>query len=158
MVHGDMNHPSIEQHPRFRPRDKRSVWIFKITYSYERKTTFTGSEFVAEWLLIDTDGTIRIPGGYTWNGNSPKINLFDLAIIGTPDGIVHVDTMLPKTYYASLVHDALYQYYPWHKIGRADIDRLYYLMLKESSFKPAWLYFAATRCFGWMFVGRKENH
>ena len=147
----------IEQNPTFRPRDKRSVWIFKIEDEYIRKTPFHGKEFAAEWLQIDAEGTIRLPAGYAWNGSSPKLSLLDLVVFGTPDGIVDVKTMRPKTYFASLVHDALYQYYRWHDISRVDIDRYYLVMLKECSFKLAWVYYAAVRCFGWMFVRRKES-
>jgi hypothetical protein len=73
-------------------------------------------------------GEITIPAGYKWNGCT-------LA----PD--------FKKTYYASLVHDALYQY----KCGRKLADKVFYKMLKEEGFKLAWIYYAGTRIFGWIF-------
>jgi hypothetical protein len=43
-----------------------------------------------------------------------KTSMFDMFVVGTPDGIVDIKTMKPKTYNASMVHDALYQYFKWY--------------------------------------------
>jgi len=60
-------------------------------------------------LIIETDGQITVTRGYAWNGCSPKFCFLDL-LLGTPEGVVHHHTGRPKTYYASMVHDALYQF------------------------------------------------
>lgn len=60
-----------------------------------------------------------------------KLSFFDLAVIGTPDGIIDIESMKPKTYYASMVHDALYQYYSYHKITRKGHRQTFLEMMKE---------------------------
>ena len=76
------------------------------------KTNLEGLYFRAEWLEIDNDGKITVkgsnPGGYAWDGCSPKWDFIDL-IFGTPDGRLDYNTDKQITYYASLIHDALYQ-------------------------------------------------
>lgn len=59
-------------------------------------------------LKITQAGEIVVYQGYSWDGNSPKINVFDLFWLGTPDGIVTKNK--PITYYASLIHDVLGQF------------------------------------------------
>ncbi len=136
-------------------RDKRSVWIFKLKEDYTRTTDFTGHTFEAEWLRIDADGLVTILKDYAWNGASPKFSLLDLAVVGTPDGIIDIESCKPRTYFATLVHDALYQYYPWHRISRQAIDELFLAMLKEKRFKLARLYYVAVRLFGGF--GKKKH-
>jgi len=81
----------------------------------------------------------------------------------TPDGVVHKDTGHPKTYYASLVHDALYQFIPdGLPLGRRHADRFFLLLMAESDFSPRWVYWVAVRVFGGLFrrvmrVKRKTN-
>ena len=56
--------------------------------------------FVAEWLEIATDGRVTVKAnasGYSWDGCTPKYSLFDVAIVGVPDGHVDVRTMKPDT-------------------------------------------------------------
>ena len=60
-------------------------------------------------LILESGGRITVTRDYAWNGCSPKFCFFDL-LFGTPDGVVHAQTGKPKTYYASLVHDVLYQF------------------------------------------------
>ena len=62
-------------------------------------------------LILRTDGTMTVTAGYAWDGCTPKCCVLDLSI-GVPDGVVNADTGKPKTYYASLIHDALYQFLP----------------------------------------------
>jgi hypothetical protein len=101
-------------------------------------------------LIIEKDGRITVTRGYSWNGCSPKFCLFDL-LLGTPEGVVHRDTGRPKTYYASMVHDALYQFLDTDApIRRRDADAFFKRLLRESDFGPAWLYWLAVRCFGWI--------
>ena len=77
--------------------------------------------------------------------------------------MVHKDTGHPKTYYASLVHDALYQFIPdGLPLGRRHADRFFLLLMAESDFSPRWVYWVAVRVFGGLFrrvmrVKRKTN-
>ncbi len=86
-----------------------------------------GIERDEEYLKI-SDCMVSIPKGYSWDGCTFT---FDFK----------------RTYYASLVHDALYQY----KVNRRISDRIFYDMMKQEGFILAWLYYAGTRLFGWMF-------
>lgn len=108
-------------------------------------------------LVIETSGRITVMRGYSWNGCSPKFCLLDV-LIGTPDGVVHARTGKPKAYYASLVHDALYQFLPLSApLTRRDADRVFLLLLGESDFAPRYVYWLAVRAFGWIVrVGQKR--
>jgi hypothetical protein len=102
------------------------------------------------WMLIETTGTITIMNGYAWNGCSPKFCLFDI-LLGTPDGVVHRETGKPKTYFASLVHDALYQFLTdGLPLNRRHADAIFLQLLRESDFTPARIYWLAVRLFGWL--------
>ena len=146
----------VENVSEFKKRDKHSVWIFRLEREYRRETDFKGIPFASLWLDIFDDGTFRIATGYAWNGCTPKFSLFDLIILGTPDGIVDVEMLQPKLYYPTLVHDALYQYYAWHQLTRKQVDDLFLKMMREVKFKPAWLYYAVVRLLGW--VGMPKKH
>ena len=99
-------------------------------------------------LVVEKGGRIVVMRGYAWNGCSPKFCFFDL-LLGTPDGVVDARTGRPKTYYASLVHDALYQFVPdGLPASRRDADRCFLALLAESGFRPRWIYYAAVRVFG----------
>ncbi len=106
-------------------------------------------EFVSEWLHISKEGVVTVKAnqnGYAWDGCTPKISVFNLSVIGVPDGHVDYRTMKPFTYYASLVHDALYQYLEFVPVSKAQVDRLFLKMLKE--FKPRRFYYLAVKHFG----------
>ena len=99
-------------------------------------------------LILERGGRITVTRGYAWNGCSPKGCLFDFAI-GTPDGVVHVRTGRPKTYFASMVHDALYQFlYADSPITRRQADDAFLRLLAESDFAPRGLYWLFVRLFG----------
>ena len=138
----------IDDHPAFQSRNKRGPWIFKLAESFQIQVPWTGISFQAAWLDIREDGLLTIPKDYVWDGCSIKWNLFDLLIIGTPDGIIDINTMQPKTYYCSLVHDVLYQYYGYHGIPRLEIDRWFHTMLRRAHFAPAGIYYRAVRLLG----------
>ena len=142
----------IEDHTDFEPREKQGVWIYKLDREFSRPSMFSDMPFVGRWLRIDTDGTIRVPEGYAWDGATPKFSILDLVIVGTPDGIVSVWSGKPRVYHATLVHDALYQYFPWHGVSRREIDTLFLEMMREQRFKLSWLYYAAVPLFGGFFV------
>lgn len=64
-------------------------------------------------------------------------------MIGTPDGHIDHRTMKPYTYYASLVHDVLYQYLDSVPVSKAQIDRLFLQMLGD--FKLRKLYYFCVK-------------
>jgi len=131
-------------------------WIFKLTEDFTLATDCTGITFRSDWFTIAGDGRMTIRKGYAWDGNSVKLDVFDLFIIGTPDGIIDVRTMKPKTWFASLVHDALYQYYGYHGLLRSEMDMIYLLLARKANFFPAPLYYAVIRMLGWAFyVGKR---
>jgi hypothetical protein len=102
-------------------------------------------------LIIEQTGEITVTRGYAWNGCSPKICLFDL-LLGTPEGVVHAKTGKPKTYYGSLIHDALYQFLPdGLPLKRRDVDGFFLRLLAESDFAPRWIYWAFVRLLGGFF-------
>ena len=70
-------------------------------------------------------------------------------IIGTPEGEINPETGKSKTYYASLIHDALYQFSEdlKDKISRRQADKEFHEMLRAEKFRPADIYYAAVRIF-----------
>ena len=99
-------------------------------------------------LVIEANGRITVTRGYAWNGCSPKFCLFDI-LLGTPEGVVHERSERPKTYYASLVHDALYQFVPdGLPVTRRHADAFFFNLLAESDFAPRGVYWVFVRVFG----------
>ncbi len=99
-------------------------------------------------LIIETTGRVTVTRGYAWNGCSPKVCFMDF-LIGTPDGAVHAGTGRPKTYYASMVHDALYQFLREQSpLSRAQADRCFLRLMAESAFVWRRLYWLAVRLAG----------
>ena len=99
-------------------------------------------------LLIDEKGVITIFRGYSWDGCSPKFCFFDF-LIGTPDGVVYEPTGKPKAYYASLIHDVLYQFLGKNMpYSRRTVDGYFLRLLAESEFRPRWIYWLAVRLLG----------
>jgi hypothetical protein len=99
-------------------------------------------------LVIEKGGRMTVMRGYAWNGCSPKGCLCDI-LLGTPDGVVDSRTGRPKTYYASLVHDALCQFLPdGLPLSRREVDHCFLALLAESGFRARWLYYGAVRLFG----------
>jgi len=111
-------------------------------------------------LIMEKDGRITVTKGYAWDGCTPKICFFDI-LIGTPDGVVHSGTEKPKTYYASLIHDALYQFLPNmpkdKPVTRWDADAFFLRLMKETEFAPRWIYWLAVRVFGGLSVSVRKN-
>ncbi len=132
-------------------------WVYRLERNYSWESSHRLPEdFVFRdgqgkvRLIIEKEGTITVTAGYAWDGCSPKICAFDI-LLGTPDGIVHAETGRPKTYYASLVHDALYQFLrEAAPLTRRDADRFFLRLLKESDFLPAHLYWLVVRVLGWL--------
>ena len=133
------------------------VWKFRITedieFSHEIKgllRDWKNPNF--PWVELKKNGKIIVKGsnseGYAWDGCTPKFNIFDLLIIGTPDGIKDIKTGLPKTYYASLIHDVLLQAKAegYLNINRVDADRIFLKYLGD--FRLKYLYFVSVFLFG----------
>lgn len=112
-----------------------------------------------EWLEIEDNGKITVKGsnsgGYAWDGCSPKKDFIDLNI-GTPDGRFDFETEKPITYYASLFHDALYQYKSELNLSRKEVDKLFIVMLRKPSFKLRGVYYFFIRM-GGGFYGKWKN-
>ncbi|MEN7549125.1 hypothetical protein AAG747_14475 [Rapidithrix thailandica] len=112
--------------------------------------------FENKWLLIRPDGYIKVKGshgqGYAWDGCSPKYYCWDI-LLGTPDGVVDCETGKPVTYYASLVHDALYQFREGYKdkITQKKVDELFFTELNKANFKLGLLYYLMARLFGGLY-------
>lgn len=102
-------------------------------------------------LEIHPDGTAVVLATYTWDGCTPKIALFDIPF-GIPDGIPNEKTRKPKAYYASLMHDVLYQFLEVQlPLTRKQVDTIFLELLEESDFAPRQIYYAAVRVFGDVF-------
>ena len=102
-------------------------------------------------LEIHRNGDARVLSGYAWDGCTPKFSLFDI-VIGTPDGVPNQVTKKPKAYYASLVHDALYQFLDLGlPLSRAHADRVFLEILTRDRFAPRPIYYVAVRVFGGVF-------
>lgn len=140
------------------------AWLYRL----ERHFTWdSGQQVPRDLVFRDQDGTVRlvveasgritVMRGYAWNGCSPKFCVFDV-LIGTPDGVVHARTGKPKTYYASLVHDALYQFLLLDDaVKRRHADAFFLRLMGESAFAPRYLYWLAVRLAGWLvWLGKKR--
>lgn len=111
-------------------------------------------------LLITKEGVFTVKKGYSWNGCSPKFCFLDINF-GTPDGAVHAETGRPKTYFASMIHDVLYQFRDQiDPIKRRDADSFFLDLMKDSDFLWARLYWLAVRVFGrlvWWCKNKKRG-
>ena len=111
-------------------------------------------------LEIAKDGRITVKQGYAWDGCTPKLCFFDI-LFGTPDGVVHRKSGKTKTYYASLVHDAFYQFLSEipriAQISRRDADDFFYRIMEEYEFAPRWIYWLAVRLFGGIGMSVRMN-
>lgn len=103
-------------------------WIYELDVDF---TWASGFRFERDWafqdrtgvtrLILRTNGAITVTKGYAWDGCTPKLCFFDMQI-EIPDGVVDSRTRKSKTYYASLVNDALYQFLP-ATLGSAEIGQ-----------------------------------
>ena len=99
-------------------------------------------------LVLERNGAITVTRGYTWNGCSPKFRILDL-LVGTPEGVVNARTGQRKTYFASLVHDALYQFLAnGLPLTRRQADLAFLFLMRESGFRLAPVYWLFVRAFG----------
>ena len=133
------------------PAQKRKgIYKFVSRDDLTFKNTPIKRNFENEWLLLSENGDIVVKGsnkqGYAWDGCTPKINIFDLWLVGTPDGRVIVNTEKPITYYASLIHDILCQFYEDIGISRKQADKVFLIYLGDFNLK--YLYYFAVRSYG----------
>jgi len=102
-------------------------------------------------LEIYPDGTLVVLANYAWDGCTPKFCIWDI-VLGTPDGVPNSKTRKPKAYYASLVHDVLYQFLSVRSpVTRSHADSIFLELLTRDGFGPRWIYYAAVRVFGGAF-------
>ena len=135
---------------------KNSVkWLYRLDRNYSWESGYNIPE---DRIFLDSSGKVRlvlekgglitVTRGYSWNGCSPKMCFVDL-LIGTPEGVVHAVTGRPKTYYASMVHDALYQFLKTgSSLTRKQADEAFLRLMGESDFIWRWIYWAAVRVLG----------
>ena len=139
-------------------------WLYRLESSYSWDSGHSIPEDMAfrdrrgrVRLLVEQSGRITVIRGYSWNGCSPKLCLFDV-VVGTPEGVVSALTGRPKTYYASLVHDALYQFLrDGLPLRRRDADRFFLRLMAETRFAPRCLYWLAVRLFGWLVLHARRR-
>ena len=132
------------------------AYIYSLTEDYEYLSSIKDCDFENEWFKLSNDGKIIVKGsnkqGYAWDGCSLKFKVVDV-YFGTPEGVLNRNTGQTKTYYASLVHDVLYQFSNDIKasVKRKEADVEFYNILKRDEFKLARLYYWAVRAFGWIW-------
>jgi hypothetical protein len=137
-------------------------WIFQLEADYVYNIR---QHLPAEWkdgcafvdkkgkrrLEIHPNGDARVLARYSWDGCTPKFCVFDI-VFGTPDGIPNQVTKKPKAYYASLLHDVLYQFLDAGlPLSRAQADKVFLEILTRDRFAPREVYYVAVRLFGGMF-------
>src|SRR3989441_12713724 len=104
--------------------------------------------------MLRRQGTITVAARSAWDGCTPKFCIPDI-LLGTPDRLVDSKTTQPKTYYASLVHDALYQFLlDGLPFTRRQADGCFLRLMGQTGFAPRYVYWAAVRIFGWLFVAQ----
>ncbi len=145
--------------PISKVRKGNHPYKFKIMEDYEYTDTSwnLNEDFITQWLEISKGGKVTVKAnenGFAWDGCTPKKSLWNLFIIGVPDGHVDYRTMKPHTYYASLVHDALYQYLDSVPVTKKAIDRLFLKMLGD--FKLRYIYYFFVRALGGRGVVQKN--
>jgi hypothetical protein len=131
-------------------KKRKGIYKFVTREDCVYSTSLANINFENEWLSIQPDGTVTVKGtneqGYAWDGCTPKWNVLDLLLIGTPDGRVIVNTEKPITYYASLIHDILLQFRTDIGISRKQADRVFLQYLGDFSLR--YLYYIVVRGYG----------
>jgi len=132
----------------------RQYYIFRL----EKKTFFETDRIsgIDKWQcdkfhFFNSEGkTIFVVWeGYKWDGCTPKWSFLDL-VFGMNDGVPNPKTGKPKAYFASCIHDILYEHahiLP-KEITRKIADQIFYDELKKADFKLAKIYYWGVRLLG----------
>lgn len=131
-------------------------WLYKLDEDYEWKSPyehekdwFFGDKKGNTWLHLKSDGHIVVKEGYCWDGCTPKFCFMDIQL-GTPEGAISEVDGKPKTWHASLVHDALCQYLPAGlPLNQKQVDDIMLTLLQDREFGMSRFYYIAVRAFGW---------
>jgi|GEM_PF-4176720 len=110
-----------------------------------------------KWLSIfPNEGFLIVYKNYSWDGASPKFNLFGFNF-GTWDG--KINNGIPETYYATLIHDVLCQFFNIENFPFSldQIDNIFYKMLKDINFKYASMYYKAVKLWHLLTNGESIN-
>ncbi len=148
--------------------------IYKLDNQVTFSTQCTGIEYDNSHLSLSKDGLLTIKARYEWNGCSFKIEILGM-VLGTPEGAIPTDSESEtiirilesfnqtgmvskkrKTFYASLIHDSMYQIAEKHstQMDRRIADKIFLSLLSAYRFRPAKLYYGFVRLFGWLFWGK----
>ena len=135
--------------------DDVAKWLYRLPVNYTWTSPFrldADYAFADDGgrvrLVLERNGAITVTRGYAWNGCSPKFRVLDL-LVGTPEGVVNARTGQRKTYFASLVHDALYQFLDdGLPLARKQADLVFLFLMRESGFRLAPVYWLFVRAFG----------
>ncbi len=101
---------------------------------------------VQQEVQQDGQANLYIFEGYSWDGCTPKFQLFG-KVLGTWDGPIDKKTGKPAAYYPSLVHDVLCQFENKVPYTRKEIDKIFYSLLKYYKFPYPRLYYNAVRSY-----------
>lgn len=117
------------------------IYKFTLKEDIEIMTDLKGHNFNCDWFQLFEGGKIIVKSGYSWDGCSPKVKIFG-KIIGTWDGKNN------STYYASMLHDVLYQYKCEIPFSRLEVDKQFKKDLEKINFKYTNIYYFFVRKFG----------
>ena len=149
-------------------RWNKNCQIWKLESGLTLDTPIIGVNYEGKYVSLKETGELEIKSGYSWNGCSPKVEIMGM-VFGTPEGALprenekdvikknlgmigydQLDWYKPKTYYASLVHDCLYQISDRYatRMDRKIVDNIFLKILRAYGFPSAKLYYLAVRLFG----------
>lgn len=123
---------------------KRAIKFIE-TEKTEFEIPIKGIQYENETFSLSKEGIFRLRPPFYWNGATPKVNFIGITW-GTPDGALNMATMKPATYYATMVHDALYQ--SDIPITRRQADECFVYLARRDGFKLWKLYNFFNRTFG----------
>ncbi len=156
-------------------RYRQQIFTWKLDRDVQVKLSIYGVDYKQTYLTMSPKGELHINKNYAWNGCSPKFEVFGM-VFGTPEGALpkdqekqsilknlenqgyhDLDWRMPKTYYASLLHDSLYQISEKcsGQMRRDKVDTIFYQILRAYNFFPAPFYYQAVKYFGRHYWGRK---
>lgn len=111
-------------------------YLLEQDWSYQHDN-FQGISKQHPWFTLEK-GLLTVHKNYAWDGCSPKMYIFGVCTIGTPDGAMRFGR--PWTYYASLVHDVLCQFRHDLPLTKHQVVEVFDDQLNASSFPLRHLY------------------